>query len=391
MKFGLVKPPFIKYSDCRCIVLLTTPNNRSKFVMTPPATIQSPSAGRCHRPRVAIVQKSDGLLTWCADLAAAFGEAGVTTLTSNFRASSLAERWTQYTTKQRLLLNPTTTRRLAKTLAGFSPDLVVFLNYPSIPLEAEALLRQTLGAGVPIIGWICDSVGAMPAGYDALLDGVYYFDSASLPVLEQHYHGTRSRLEFLPLAANPRRYVCPDIDITSRKPVLVFAGNCTSSRQPFFAEYRGLGNNLDLYGPKAGNWPQVWRNRKLSSADLARIYRGYLINLNLLQPGNTTNGLNLRAFEIPCAGGLATYPDAPDLAKCFEPDKEVLVYNGAAGLMDAVRETLRNPDKALTITRAGHQRVMREHTFYHRAIRILHDWIGTSFQPNLPDYIELSK
>ena len=359
--------------------------------MTPLATIQSNATSRSHRPRVAIVQKSDGLLTWCTDLAAAFHEAGATTHASNFRASSLAERWTQYTTKRRLVFNPTTTRRIAKTLADFSPDLVVFLNYPSIPLETEALMRKALGSGVPFIGWLCDSVYAIPPGYDGLFDGVYYFDSASLPVLERHYHGTRSRLDFLPLAANPRRYVCPDIDITTRKPVLVFAGHCTPSRQPFFAEYRSLGKRLDLYGPKAGNWPQVWRNRKLSSADLARIYRGYLINLNLLQPGNTTNGLNLRAFEIPCAGGLATYPDAPDLARCFEPGQEVLIYKTAADLMETVSQTLHHPEQALTITRAGHQRVMREHTFYHRAVRMLQDWIGTSFQPSTPDYIRLTK
>ncbi|MCX6874473.1 MAG: glycosyltransferase [Verrucomicrobia bacterium] len=329
-------------------------------------------------------------MTWCTDLAVAFREAGVTTTIANFRACSLAERWTQLTSKRRLLFNPTTCQRLAKILADFSPDLVLILNYPGLPADAATILRQALRPGVPVVGWLCDSVEAFPAGHEVLLDGLYYFDSASLPVLEKHYQGSRARLEFLPLAACPRRYACPVIDIRSRKPFLVFAGNCTPSRQAFFAAYRGLGKRLDLYGPHGGNWPRLWRNRKLSSADLARIYRGHLINLNLRQPGNTTNGLNLRAFEIPCAGGLATYPAVPDLPRCFTPNEEVLIYSSAEDLMETVRQTLRHPDAALTITRAGHQRVMREHTFYHRASRILGDWIGPSFQPNLPAYLAAS-
>ena len=358
--------------------------------MTHPSPIPSRAAGHGSRPRVAIVQKSDGLLTWCQDLAAAFREAGVTILTTNFRPSSLAERWVQQTHKQRLLHNPATCRRLAKTLADFAPDLVIVLNHPSLPQDAEAVLRQALGPGVPLVGWLCDSVEVFPAGHDALLDGVYYFDSASLPVLHERYCGTRARLEFLPLAANPRRYACHDFDIRSRQPRLVFAGNCTPPRQRLFAEYRSLGNRLDLYGPHAGNWPRVWRNRKLSSAALARVYQQYLVNLNLLQAGNTTNGLNLRAFEIPCAGGLASYPAVPDLASCFTPGEEVLVFESAPDLAEIVRNLLRHPEQAQAITRAGHQRVMREHTFYHRATRMLDDWLGSSFRPDIPDYITSS-
>ena len=347
----------------------------------------SPAPGSGTRPRVAIIQKSDGLLTWCTDLTAAFREAGATTLAANCRPSTLEEYWNRHRNNQRLLLNPATCRRLASTLGGFSPDLVVILNYPSIPPEAEAQMRKALRPGVPIVGWLCDSVESLPAGHDALLDGVYYFDSASLPVLLEHYRSPRARLEFLPLAANPLRYVCEPVQVQSRKRFAVFAGNCTPARQRFFAEYRSLGKRLDLYGLHAGNFKRCWRDRRLSSAALARVYQQYLININLLQAGNTTNGLNLRAFEIPCAGGLASYPQVPDLARCFTPHEEVIVYRSAAELAERVEHLLMHPVQAQAITRAGHQRVMREHTFYHRAIRMLDDWLGSSFRPEIPAYI----
>ncbi|MEI7911161.1 MAG: glycosyltransferase [Verrucomicrobiota bacterium] len=358
--------------------------------MRPVLTNQAPPPDRGTRPRVAIIQKSNGLLTWCTDLTAAFREAGATTLAANSRPSSLSEHWARHRNNQRLLLNPATSRRLANTLSGFAPDLVVILNSPSLPPAAEALMRRALRPGVPIVGWLCDSVDVLPAGHDAMLDGVYYFDSASLPTLLEHYRATPARLEFLPLAANPRRYACQPINIQARGRHLVFAGNCTPARQRFFADYRSLGQRLDLYGLHAGNWPRVWRNRKLSSAALARVYQQCLVNLNLLQAGNTTNGLNLRAFEIPCAGGLASYPDVPDLARCFTPDEEVIVYQSATDLAEKVGHLLRHPEQALAITLAGHQRVLREHTFYHRAVRMLNDWLGSSFRPEIPDYIASS-
>ena len=55
-----------------------------------------PTAGRGTRPRVAIIQKSDGLLTWSTDLASAFREAGAITLTANCRPSTMSERWLRH-------------------------------------------------------------------------------------------------------------------------------------------------------------------------------------------------------------------------------------------------------------------------------------------------------
>ena len=343
--------------------------------MASPANTEAPAIGRSPRPKVAILQKSDGMITWRSDLVNAFHAAGVTTQVSNFRAETLAERWSQVTTGKRLLLNPATCRRVANDLADFSPDLVVLLNYPGLPASTAAMLRAAISPGTPMVGWLCDQLDVFPSICEPVLDGVYYFDSACQSVLETAYAGTAARLDFLPLAACPRRYPCIPIDVSQRLPRLVFAGNCTPSRQPFFAAYRALGQPLDLYGPHAGNWPKFWRNRKLSSAALGRVYQKYLINLNLLQPGNTTNGLNLRAFEIPCAGGLATYPAVPDLARCFVPNKEILVYENTRQLADIVATVSRDPRFALAVTTAGYQRVMNEHTFAHRAARMLADWL----------------
>ena len=80
---------------------------------------------------------------------------------------------------------------------------------------------------------------------------------------------------------------------------------------------RAAGIPLDLYGPGAGNRLRFWRNRRLSSATIADLYRSHLVGLNLPQPGNTERGLNLRAFEIPAAGGIGFWTKA-DAATAFD-------------------------------------------------------------------------
>jgi hypothetical protein len=65
----------------------------------------------------------------------------------------------------------------------------------------------------------------------------------------------------------------------------------------------------------------------------------------------------------------------PDLARCFVPNKEILVYENTRQLADIVANVSRDPEFALAVTTAGYQRVMNEHTFAHRAARMLADWL----------------
>ena len=113
--------------------------------------------------------------------------------------------------------------------------------------------------------------------------------------------------------------------------------------------------------------------RSDSSATIADLYRSHLVGLNLPQPGNTERGLNLRAFEIPAAGGIGTYPDVPDLPRCFEPGREILVYRSPDDLARQFDELRRDPERAAAMIRAGRDRVLRDHTFEQRAHTILRD------------------
>lgn len=329
--------------------------------------------GRMSAPRIAILGKTRSILTWLDDTLDGFARAGAVALPIAFQTETPAERLSERRGEGKELFNPAVVQRTAQELAAAKPDLVIVLNKAGVPGPAMEAWRKVLPAQVPIIGWLCDCISKMPVGQLPVFDGVYYFDSHCTAPLRQAY-GEAPRIDYLPLAVNPARYEFCDV-AQVKKPWLVFAGKCSATRHARFAEFRAAGIQLDLFGPGSRQWLRPWRGRRLSSAALADLYRSYLAVLNLPQPGNTERGLNLRAFEVPAAGGIGTYPDVPDLPRCFEPGVEMLVYRDADDLCGQLTALRADPQRARAMVRAGHDRVLAEHTFEHRARRILADWL----------------
>lgn len=328
--------------------------------------------------RVAVIRKGAGLLTWADDILEGFHQNGTKTLLLDIRNHSLPERWEQFRRGTRRFENNAGLRRISEALRRFHPNLLLILNFGSLPENAEKAFRSAMPAGTPIVGWLCDRIASLDPGTEPNLDAVYYFDSFSLEPLENAYSKTSALLSYLPLAACPKRYPASPIDISSRKRRLVFAGNCTPDRLETIADYRKAGGEIDTFGPHSGSLRPGLRREIIPSSELAVIYQEYAACFNLLQRGNTTFGLNMRAFEIPCAGGIATYPEVPDLARCFVPDKEVIPYSSPGELREKLHVLFRDPERLLEITLAGHRRALAEHTFSHRVATILRNSLPQS-------------
>lgn len=331
------------------------------------------------RPRIAILRKGGGgLLSWCEDLETGFREAGAEARVISLRGASMAERIEQARGGGRLFENRLTRSRVADELRNFSPDLLVVMNYPGMPARANEEFRAAMHSDVPVVAWLCDRVETLPHGFEANLNGVYYFDTICEKPLEDAYASQTTTLAYLPLAVCPKRFLSNDIDLSGRIAHPAFVGCCTPPRKKVLDDYRSAGGKIDVYGPHAGNFLRFWRNGRLSCSTMAEIYQKHLVCFNMLQPGNTTRGLNMRAFEIPCAGGLASYPNVPDLKRCFVPGEEVLVYDSLEELIEKINALANNLERAREITLAGHRRVLDEHTFFHRARTILNDWLPGS-------------
>lgn len=327
------------------------------------------------RPRIAILDKHGGALSWHLDLADGFREIGADALTIQLRPECWAEKRNKWRTKSTSFTNAEIVERVARALSEYRPQLVLVLKQAGLPPATLARWREAVSGSVPFVGWLCDHIATLPAGHAANLDGVYHFDSATAPVLNAAYQGGPASIAHLPLAANPARYPNRALPFAQRRPRLVFAGNHTAARRALLELYRTHGGVVDAYGPRARVGLRLWRRRHLGAARLAHLYGSYFASLNLLQAPNTINGLNLRAFEIPASGGLGTYPVVPDLASAFEPGEEIVAYHDIPDLKRQMTELLAMPERAEKIAAAGRARVLREHTFAHRARRIRADWL----------------
>ena len=326
-------------------------------------------------PRVAILEKQGGVLSWHHDLEAGFRARGADVFSIQLRPQAWNEYRAKWRTRLPALENPAVLARVASQLRDARPDLVVILKQPGLPASALDAWRSA-APRAPFVAWICDHLPAWPAALVPGLDGVYHFDSATRPMLETAHARLKTRLFHLPLAADPARYPAREIPFDRRHPVLVFAGKNSAERKRQLESYRALGGRVEAYGPLADAGWRFWRRRHLDAPRLARLYSSHFAVLNLLQSPNTVHGLNLRAFEAAAAAGLGTYPLVPDLADAFIPGEEILAYRDLADLKSQIDALLRDPVRAAAIATAGRARVLREHTFVHRAARLLSDWLG---------------
>ena len=81
------------------------------------------------------------------------------------------------------------------------------------------------------------------------------------------------------------------------------------------------------------------------------------------------DGFTKRTFEAPGVGALHLI-DRADVARYYEPGREVLVYESTEELIDLCARIFREPRWAHTIREAGQRRTLAEHTFDDR-VKIL--------------------
>jgi len=75
---------------------------------------------------------------------------------------------------------------------------------------------------------------------------------------------------------------------------------------------------------------------------------------------------NMRLFEATGVGTLLITDWKVNLHEMFEPGKEVIAYRSAEECAELIQYYLEHDDERKAIARAGQQRTLGEHTYYHR-------------------------
>ncbi len=92
------------------------------------------------------------------------------------------------------------------------------------------------------------------------------------------------------------------------------------------------------------------------------------INLNTVPP---VNGVNLKTFEIPAAGGFQLSDYRKDVEQLFAIGKEIEIFHNEDELREKVIFYIKNEQLRKNMAQAGRMRVLRDHTLEKRVAAIL--------------------
>ena len=251
-------------------------------------------------------------------------------------------------------------RRIARSVVDFDPDLIVGILAYTLPVDLLEPLASLPGRP-PLVGWVGDVFSPADRHAADLFDVVAYTDTA---MLQRHAElGFSARSIYLPHAADPR---LASRSPPPRRPELGFIGTPTERRRALLRSVRAP---IRIYGAgwrKADAPNHQVSARRVGRKHLGQIYGGALASLNAPNEDNVLHGLNQRNFDPYVCGTAVIAQDQPDLARCFEPDVEVLTYRSAEELDAVCARLLRSPEEATGIGARGRTRVARDHTYARR-------------------------
>ncbi|MBQ7557589.1 MAG: glycosyltransferase [Lachnospiraceae bacterium] len=104
--------------------------------------------------------------------------------------------------------------------------------------------------------------------------------------------------------------------------------------------------------------------------EMPSVFRDSPINLNLTMLPIQT-GLPQRIFDIAASGGFIMTDRRDEMETCFEPGAEAECFSSAEELLDKCSYYLSHDDERKRIAKAGFERLKKEHTWEHRASRII--------------------
>ena len=115
------------------------------------------------------------------------------------------------------------------------------------------------------------------------------------------------------------------------------------------------------------------RSATSRSTSFPRAISAARVNLCITRRSHATvyASSSCRPFELAAAGAAIVANPYDGLERWFEPGSELLVVNDAAEAVAAYRDLLDDPAQAEEMGRRARERVLDEHTYRHRARRLL--------------------
>ncbi len=124
-----------------------------------------------------------------------------------------------------------------------------------------------------------------------------------------------------------------------------------------------------------GGWQKclggdIYRGEVSYGEELRRIYNRSAFVLDTRQPQSRT-GLTQRIFDAGLCGRPVLTEWSPELARLFDPEKELFAFRNLAEAKEGKEKILKEPQDARKTGNRLRKRIWAQHTFRHRAERML--------------------
>jgi spore maturation protein CgeB len=162
---------------------------------------------------------------------------------------------------------------------------------------------------------------------------------------------------------------------------VVVAGNYYGYRQFLLRKLEQAGVATQLYGSAIPRWGLPELRARHSGRYVVREEKSQIFGEALACLNSTSlsegNSLNCRAFEVAGAGGLQLIETNPILAECFDPGRELLVFDTFDELLVHIDRAHQFPEEMRAIRGAGARRALAHHTYRHR-LQAMFNWIASA-------------
>lgn len=260
--------------------------------------------------------------------------------------------------------------RLRKAVEAMRADIVLVIG--AAELDAELVEQLARATAIPWVNWFPDDLRTV----DDVIRRAGAYDRvfvAGSDLSERVGEALGRPIEVVPLAADPSIYR-PLRSRDQYRANVVFAGSATPRR---VALLNGLAEfGLALWGPGWRGTPlsDYCRGEVPSTEEYVRAYGGASVAVNIHHTAGANGAeasLNQRVFEVAAIGVPQVVDERGDLGRHFEPGVQLLAYQDAQGLRDAVQALLQDTALAAELGQAARREVLARHTYMHRMRQVL--------------------
>ena len=240
-------------------------------------------------------------------------------------------------------------------------DICIALNGYRIPAVLIEILKSR-NPGCARYTWVAERFSDEARYHASLFDEVYYTDTRF--ITDHRELGFDSQVTYMPHAVDTRVYTVSEM---IRRNLMLYVANRSAFREDMVSNIR---TKIQINGR---GWRR-YRNRTIHSVKPHRVnlkmlpdlYSEYLAVLNLRSEDLHLNGLGQKSFEPFGCKTPVVHANVPDIERCFEPGKEIFVFNDIEELNELYKKLLTDKALARQTGEAGYNRICASHTYDHR-------------------------